>query len=506
MQEGITLITPTGDRYLAFKICEMWMSRQTMPYNQWIVVDDGITRHVPATLSQDVITRKRGPNEPPHTLHLNILEALPHIKYNKILIIEDDDYYAPGYIAHMAKMLGHAHIAGQGQSIYYNIRDRNIRRLQNREHVSFCQTGFTNYNIEKLEQAAKIVSTAYAKGQALPMLDILFWRNAAGKRTIETGTKKLCIGIKGLPGRTGIGMGHSRQEPNDPDFSQLKAEIGEGDAGVYIGATSMPEYRGEGHLSSEEFQSRMQVIHGLLRARNIRRLVTGDLALLRYNAETIKLLDKHCTRVEDKVWRIKRNVEIVAEGETRTVDTRFTVTQKDKHLGQTCYIIGKGPGLDTIPFWSAFKPGCPIIAVNEAIHAVEKHDWPENPIYCLQQDTILREKCWSKKGTMLIPFTLRWYNEHPSVLTYIHTDFPLPDKRFPFSVEMSIHVAKCWGCSDIVLMACDASVTKVCDYAISIGHVPAGNKLRYLEHNKYIAKALGDLPYSFMYPKGTIQC
>ena len=499
MQNGITLITPTGDRYLAFKLCEMWMSRQTIhetsiPF-QWIVIDDGITRDTGCTLGQDYVKRQRLVGEPPHTLHLNLLVALPLIKYNHIMIIEDDDYYVANYVEKMNSWLDHNHAVGQGESIYYNIRDRNIRRLHNQKHVSLCQTGFTSVNIARLEQVCNIIKNEFANGNNLSMVDILFWRNAVGKKYIETGTKKLCIGIKGLPGRKGIGNGHNNFESNDNNFAALIEIMGE-DSKVYVDVLKLPEYsksvcNQENRIKNEG----EEIIHRLLRLRHIRRLVNGDIALLRHNSDTLVILNKYCKKVDNKTWRIKRVNN----------NSDFTLAQKDRFKDKTCYIIGKGPGLDTIPFSlepSVFKLDCPIVAVNEVIHTLEsKYTHKEcNPIFCIQQDTVLRETCWSKHGTMLVPFTLRWYTTHPKVLTYMHSDFEVQDKRFPFSVEMAILIAKCWGCSDIVFMGCDAAVTHNCDYAKAIGHEPMGKKERYLEHVRYINRALNGMIHTYIFP------
>lgn len=37
----VTVITPTGDRHAAFNRCVQWVTSQTVPVTQWIIVDDG---------------------------------------------------------------------------------------------------------------------------------------------------------------------------------------------------------------------------------------------------------------------------------------------------------------------------------------------------------------------------------------------------------------------------------------------------------------------------------
>lgn len=49
-QEGITIITPTGDRHEMFSLCAKWVSKQTVQPNQWIIVDDGKIPLCPPTM------------------------------------------------------------------------------------------------------------------------------------------------------------------------------------------------------------------------------------------------------------------------------------------------------------------------------------------------------------------------------------------------------------------------------------------------------------------------
>jgi len=478
MQNGITLITPTGDRYETFMFCEMWMGRQTVKPNQWIVIDDGITRDTRCTLGQDYKKRERLAGEPPHTLHLNLLVALPLIKYNHIMVIEDDDYYAANYIEQMNNWLAHNHIVGQGEAIYYNIQNQTYRHMHNRNHASLCQTGFTSINIEKLKQACELTGKGNSTG-----IDILFWRNAAGKKYLEFAEKKMLIGLKGLPGRRGFGCGHSFLPVQDVEFQKLRELLGD-DAQLYIDMLRLPMY--------QKTQAGKDIT-AVLKMKGIKRTADGGIILIRQNKQAETILNRLCKPVEKNKWILHR----VSMG-----DSEFVKTQKDMYKDKTCYIVAKGPTLDKIPFdkGDLFKPDCPVIALNEAIHSVEKHGAIANPLYCVQQDTILGETCYSKYGTMILPFYCKWYHDHPKVLTVIHSELAVKDKRFPLSIETAVLVAKCWGCSDIVFMACDAAVNANCDYAPSIGHEPRGEKKRYLDHLPLINKTLDGMKHEYQYP------
>lgn len=484
MQNGITLITPTGDRYETFMFCEMWMARQSVKPNQWIVIDDGITRDTRCTLGQDYKKRVRLAGEPPHTLHLNLLVALPLIKYNKILIIEDDDYYAANYIEKMNDWLAHSHMVGQGEAIYYNIQNQTYRQMHNRNHASLCQTGFTSINIERLRTACELTGRGNSTG-----IDILFWRNAVGKKYLEFAEKKMLIGLKGLPGRRGFGCGHSFLPVQDVEFQKLRELLGD-DAQVYIDMLHLPMYQTT-QVSKE--------IASVLKMKGIKRTADGGVILIRQNKQAEAILNRLCKPVEKNKWILHRN---------SFCESEFMKTQKDVYKDKTCYIVAKGPSLDKIPFsQSLFKSDCPIIALNESIHKVEGHyknkdnvQQITNPLYCVQQDTILGETCYSKYGTMILPFYCKWYHNHPKVLTVIHSELVVKDKRFPLSIETAILVAKHWGCSDIVFMACDAAVNGNCDYANSIGHEPRGDRTRYLEHIPLINRTLDGMKHEYQYP------
>ena len=216
---GITLITPTGDRHAAFMLCEKYMERQTYAGElQWIVVDDGYEQtHV--TLDQDYI--RRNPGEP-KSLGNNLLAALQYVYFDKILVIEDDDWYSPNYVQYMDLLLNSYNMVGEGRSIYYNITNRKWRHLGNSRHASLCQTGFKS---DCLDRFARILSTKEK------FYDIHLWRLSGSKHLFFD--KFLCVGMKGLPGRSGIGMGH--RDFNgiyDQNWEKLRELIGQ-DVEVY---------------------------------------------------------------------------------------------------------------------------------------------------------------------------------------------------------------------------------------------------------------------------------
>ena len=120
----ITLITATGDRPEALALCERYMLRQTFKGRiQWLVVDDGQVPCIPSE-GQEYLRREPSAEDRQPTLALNILTVLPFVESDKILFIEDDDWYAPDYIEYMVCALNNAVIAGEGNAIYYNVKER----------------------------------------------------------------------------------------------------------------------------------------------------------------------------------------------------------------------------------------------------------------------------------------------------------------------------------------------------------------------------------------------
>lgn len=201
----ITCITPTGDRPLAFALCQRWMMRQTMQADQWIVVDDGRNPAEPSVPMEYVRREPRG-DDPKCTLAVNLREALPRITGNKILVIEDDEYYAPGYIAEMSRRLDVYELVGICRSKYYHVPTGGYMTNGNGGHASLAETGFR-------ASFLPVVSSCIGKGIDIHWLDTQLWRiaNSSGSRNFHLFVdldEPLYVGIKGLPGREGVGIGH----------------------------------------------------------------------------------------------------------------------------------------------------------------------------------------------------------------------------------------------------------------------------------------------------------
>lgn len=214
-KDGVTLITPTGDRQIAFSRCEYYIAIQTVLPQQWVIVDDGNSPTTFNNTSYHKYIRKQPVHDKAKSLTTNIVCALPHIEYNKILIIEDDDYYAPEYIQQMViRLSGKWDLVGEGLARYYNVRYRKYKTNNNRKSASLCQTALSSRILNAL------YTSCLKEGSSF--VDTRLWDKNVKKNVFEDTSN--CIGIKGMPGRLGIGSGHrpSKNYREDKDLKKLK--------------------------------------------------------------------------------------------------------------------------------------------------------------------------------------------------------------------------------------------------------------------------------------------
>lgn len=205
-----TVITCTGDREICLNLLTKWMDCQTMKPERWLIVDDGKT-----PISQEImdmfpkfveyIRREPVVGEPQFTLNLNMLKALSNVKEEKIIFWEDDEYYAPRYIETISKNLDSFDAVGVGKSRYYYLPSFKYYVHNNMDHASLAQTAI-NYNlIDKLIE--------FSSGND-PFIDIKIWQyvfaSSLKKNLIDDNINNqfLYVGMKGMPGRSGIGSGH----------------------------------------------------------------------------------------------------------------------------------------------------------------------------------------------------------------------------------------------------------------------------------------------------------
>jgi hypothetical protein len=194
---------------------------------RWIVVDDGpqpqrITVH---RAGWDIVMIRPAPLWQPgdNTQARNLLAGLRACdRDTRLVIIEDDDHYAPTWLETCERELEHAELVGECRARYYNIATKTGRQLGNTTHASLCSTAMRGSALA----AFRAVCQPAAK-----FIDVHLWRQHPSRNLFVGGG---VTGIKGLPGRGGIGMGHRKEfaGTRDPDHSLLRRWIGD-DAEFY---------------------------------------------------------------------------------------------------------------------------------------------------------------------------------------------------------------------------------------------------------------------------------
>jgi hypothetical protein len=226
MRTGLTVVTCTGDRPLAFALCVGYVGRQTRKPDQWIVVDDGKT-----PLDRDarqlemrcgigevrVVRRPPRPDDPDHTLSVNLLAALEVLSHDRVAFVEDDDWYWPGHLAAVDAGLESCDLFGYRGIVYYHVGRRSYRAMGGPAsiHSSLCQTAMTRAALPTLERICRADDRG-VRGSGF--VDLRLWREFDGAKSLVTNHGTV-VGIKGLPGRPGLTSGWRTTAGYTPDMS-----------------------------------------------------------------------------------------------------------------------------------------------------------------------------------------------------------------------------------------------------------------------------------------------
>lgn len=225
----LTLLTATGGRPVAWAICQRLMARQdyTGPV-RWVIVDDG-PEPQPMNFQRDgweLQVIRRAPYWEPgqNTQSRNLLAGLEAIQDDeRVVVIEDDDYYAEDWLTCVSEQLSRAELVGECSARYYNVQARKARQMKNTRHASLCSTAMRGKALKTFRNAC-LLSPKF--------IDLVLWKRHPSRHLF--GGHRV-VGIKGLPGREGIGVGH-RDDFNgtcDLDGALLEKWIGE-DANLYV--------------------------------------------------------------------------------------------------------------------------------------------------------------------------------------------------------------------------------------------------------------------------------
>lgn len=212
----ITVITPTGGRQDCINLLAKYLNNQSAAGFRWLLVDDCDKATIIPPMRGDIevsVIRPRWRWRPGMvTLGDSLSLALELCESEKVLICEDDDCYLPDYVRLMGSYLDSWAMVGERVARYYNIQTRRFREIPSTRHASLCATGFRR---SVIPDAIKSCRERH--------IDIDLWGKVKGM-LVETGC---VVGIKGMPGRGGIGIGHRDDFGESDTGSVLHDWIGE---------------------------------------------------------------------------------------------------------------------------------------------------------------------------------------------------------------------------------------------------------------------------------------
>jgi glycosyltransferase involved in cell wall biosynthesis len=205
------------------------MQHQTRQPDEWIVADDG-EQHALLSLGQAHIIQERR-YEKGASLAANILAGLERASGDIIVIWEHDDYYAPEHLdLCYNKLCERSGAVGSDVLRYFNVEHRMWIVMQN-VGSALCNTAFTKDHADVLKREAEALLETEKHN-----LDGNFWSKLHFKHKFLHKIPTV-VGIKGLPGRAGLGLGHrvdrNRRWQTDPTGEVLKEWLGS-DADPYL--------------------------------------------------------------------------------------------------------------------------------------------------------------------------------------------------------------------------------------------------------------------------------
>lgn len=190
---------------------------------RWVIVDDGETPQ-PITFARDGWTLDVVRPEPfwqpgQNTQSRNLAAGLDVIGPDeRVQTLEDDDYYDAGWLSAVSRWLETHDLVGESYARYFNVATGQGYAHRNNQHASLCATAVKGAGLVALRSAVK---------RRQKFIDVDLWQTFKGSKKLHRAD--LTVGIKGLPGRGGIGAGHRA------DYGQrmsLRDWLGE-DAAIY---------------------------------------------------------------------------------------------------------------------------------------------------------------------------------------------------------------------------------------------------------------------------------
>lgn len=217
----IYFLTPTGGRQQGLSLLGEYVNAQTYQGEAtWIIVDDCEPKSFVSQASRfnmQVVHPSWVWRQGMNTQGKSLLAGLLLVPADaKLLILEDDDVYLPDYVETMLNALDDYDLVGERVSRYYNVKTRRYKEMAGRGiHASLMCTAMKGAAIDEFKRVCE-------RGHRI---DMTLWQNLKGKKKLLE--SRNTVGIKGLPGRAGIGVGHRNSFGQADDGTILKEWLGD---------------------------------------------------------------------------------------------------------------------------------------------------------------------------------------------------------------------------------------------------------------------------------------
>ena len=131
----------------------------------------------------------------------NLQTALAVCRTELVAFIEDDDWYHPEYLERSLNKTKEGYgLVGEANARYYHLPTCSYRMMKNRGHASLSQSLMHRSMLPCLLDILATNEDSF---------DILLWQASwkTGKPFLFP-TSTHVVGVKGMPGRPGVGLGH----------------------------------------------------------------------------------------------------------------------------------------------------------------------------------------------------------------------------------------------------------------------------------------------------------
>lgn len=199
-----TITMDRGDRPVLFDFCQKQIQGQTMPPEKAYFITEP-----PTDSRKDIVKRVR-----------TGIEMAKADGFDKVIIIESDDYYTPAYCESiMREWVKHDKpaVIGCRKTVYYNLRNNSCQTYEHEFRSSLFTTAFNISALTNFRWPADDES----------FLDLSLWKYASKSARTIMYDKPMAVGIKhgiGLCGGKGHRMFFKEQ---DPDRAWLRETVGE---------------------------------------------------------------------------------------------------------------------------------------------------------------------------------------------------------------------------------------------------------------------------------------